>query len=194
MPFTTPDDLADEAAAVLAADGVVAWFDGRSEFGPRALGHRSLMAHPGRAENLERLNDVKGREQFRPVAPMVLADRAPQIFTDGPMPSPYMLFVHDRRAEWRDRIPAVVHVDGTARIQTVDADDAAPTSPRCCGRSSGAPGCRSWSTPASTPRDGRWSTTPGTRSSCSALRRSTLWCSGRIWSGVGTCSDPGAAG
>ena len=93
---------------------------GRSEFGPRALGHRSLLAHPGRAENLERLNDVKGREQFRPVAPMVLLERAAEIFRDGPLPSPYMLFVHDVAPEWRDRIPAVVHVDGTARIQTVD--------------------------------------------------------------------------
>ena len=61
-------------ADILAGNGVIAWFDGRSEFGPRALGHRSLLAHPGRAENLERLNDVKGREQFRPVAPMVLLD------------------------------------------------------------------------------------------------------------------------
>ena len=102
------------------ADGVVAWFDGRSEFGPRALGHRSLMAHPGRAANLERLNDVKGREQFRPVAPMVLAERAADIFSDGPIPSPYMLFVHTVDPAWRDRIPAVVHVDGTARIQTID--------------------------------------------------------------------------
>jgi carbamoyltransferase len=124
VPFTTPDDIADEAAAVLADDGVIGWFDGRSEFGPRALGQRSLMAHPGRSENLERLNDVKGREQFRPVAPMVLTDRAPQIFTDGPMPSPYMLFVHTVRSEWRERIPAVVHVDGTARIQTIDDDNA----------------------------------------------------------------------
>ena len=78
------------------------------------------MAHPGHAGNLERLNDVKGREQFRPVAPMVLAERAPEIF-DGPLPSPYMLFVHDVAESWRERIPAVVHVDGTARIQTVDA-------------------------------------------------------------------------
>lgn len=120
VPFTTPDDLAGEVADVLARNGVVAWFDGRSEFGPRALGHRSLMAHPGHAENLERLNDVKGREQFRPVAPMVLEERAPDIFTDGPHPSPYMLFVHAVRDGWRERIPAVVHVDGTARIQTID--------------------------------------------------------------------------
>src|SRR5690606_30658182 len=93
---------------------------GRAEYGPRALGHRSLLAHPGRSGNLERLNDIKGREQFRPVAPMVLAERAAEIF-DGPLPSPYMLFVHDVRPQWRERIPAVVHVDGTARIQTVDA-------------------------------------------------------------------------
>jgi len=117
-----PPDIADAAAEALAADGIVAWFQGRSEYGPRALGHRSLLAHPGRAENLERLNDVKGREQFRPVAPMVLESRAHEIF-EGPLPSPYMLFVHRVRPEWRDRIPAVVHVDGTARIQTVSERD-----------------------------------------------------------------------
>jgi carbamoyltransferase len=110
-------------AQVLADDGVVGWFDGRSEWGPRALGHRSLLANPCRAENLERLNDIKGREQFRPVAPMVLAERASEIFEGGPIPSPYMLFTHRVRPEWRDRIPAVVHVDGTARIQTVDRRD-----------------------------------------------------------------------
>ncbi|MFD0318075.1 carbamoyltransferase family protein [Streptomyces flavalbus] len=119
VPYERPDDIAETVAEELARDGVVAWFQGRSEFGPRALGHRSLLAHPGRAENLERLNSVKGREEFRPVAPMVLAERAPELF-EGPMPSPYMLFVHDVVREWRDRIPAVVHVDGTARIQTVD--------------------------------------------------------------------------
>jgi carbamoyltransferase len=119
LPFSRPDDLAGELADVLVHDGLVALVQGRSEWGPRALGHRSLLANPARAENLVRLNDVKGREQFRPVAPMVLADRAADIF-DGPLPSPYMLFTHRVRDEWRDRIPAVVHVDGTARIQTVD--------------------------------------------------------------------------
>ena len=123
VPFERPADIAAEVAECLAANGVVAWFQGRSEYGPRALGHRSLLAHPGHEANLERLNDVKGREQFRPVAPMVLADRAHHIFSRGPLPSPYMLFVHDVDASWRDRIPAVVHVDGTARVQTVDADD-----------------------------------------------------------------------
>jgi carbamoyltransferase len=119
VPYERPDDIAETVAEELARDGIVAWFQGRSEYGPRALGHRSLLAHPGRAENLERLNHVKGREEFRPVAPMVLADRAHDLFT-GPLPSPYMLFVHDVAREWRDRIPAVVHVDGTARIQTVE--------------------------------------------------------------------------
>ncbi|MER5836389.1 carbamoyltransferase C-terminal domain-containing protein [Streptomyces sp. NPDC002130] len=121
VPFERPPDIAATVARALADNGIVAWFQGRSEFGPRALGHRSLLAHPGHAGNLERLNDVKGREQFRPVAPMVLADRAADLF-DGPLPSPYMLFVHDVAPAWRDRIPAVVHVDGTARIQTVDPD------------------------------------------------------------------------
>lgn len=122
VPYEEPDDIAETVAEELARDGVVAWFQGRSEYGPRALGHRSLLAHPGRAENLERLNAVKGREEFRPVAPMVLAERAAELF-DGPLPSPYMLFVHEVAPAWRERIPAVVHVDGTARIQTVDRAD-----------------------------------------------------------------------
>ena len=119
VPFEEPADLADAVADVLAGDGVVAWFQGRAEFGPRALGHRSLLANPGRAENLRRLNDVKGREQFRPIAPMVTDERAPDVF-EGQLPSPYMLFTHRVRPAWRDRIPAVVHVDGSARTQTVD--------------------------------------------------------------------------
>jgi carbamoyltransferase len=122
VPFERPPDVAEAAAETLAENGLVAWFQGRSEWGPRALGHRSLLAHPGFPENLERMNDVKGREQFRPVAPMVLAERAAAIF-DGPLPSPYMLFTHDVHPEWRPRIPAVVHVDGSARIQTVDRAD-----------------------------------------------------------------------
>ncbi len=121
--YERPRDVAHTVAEVLAGNGIVAWFQGRSEYGPRALGHRSLLAHPGYPANLERLNNVKGREQFRPVAPMVLADRAAEIFTDGPIPSPYMLFTHRVRPGWGERIPAVVHVDGTARIQTVDRSE-----------------------------------------------------------------------
>jgi carbamoyltransferase len=120
--YTRADDVASTVAEALADNQVVAWFQGRAEFGPRALGHRSLLAHPGHRANLDRLNQVKGREQFRPIAPMVLAHRAAELFSRGPLPSPYMLFVHDVAPQWRDRIPAVTHVDGTARIQTVDPE------------------------------------------------------------------------
>jgi carbamoyltransferase len=120
VPYERPVDLADAVGEIIAANGVVGWFQGRSEFGPRALGHRSLLAHAGDPDNLQRMNEIKGRESFRPVAPMVLLERAAEIF-EGPMPSPYMLFTHRVRPAWRARIPAVVHVDGTARIQTVDA-------------------------------------------------------------------------
>jgi carbamoyltransferase len=123
VAFDRPDDICEAVADCLADDGIVAWFQGRSEFGPRALGHRSLLADPRNPDNLERLNDVKGREQFRPVAPMVLAEEAAAIFSGGPVPSPYMLFTHDVADPWRARIPTVVHVDGTARIQTVDRRD-----------------------------------------------------------------------
>jgi carbamoyltransferase len=130
VPFERPPDIADATADVLARNGIVAWFQGRSEYGPRALGQRSLLAHPGHEGNTERLNDVKGREQFRPVAPMVLAERAPELFSGGPLPSPFMLFTHDVHPAWRDRIPAAVHVDGTARVQTVTEDEF-PTMHRC---------------------------------------------------------------
>ncbi|MEV3901276.1 carbamoyltransferase C-terminal domain-containing protein [Mycobacterium sp. NPDC050551] len=122
VPFERPADFAAAVGDALADDLLIGWFQGRSEFGPRALGSRSLLADPRRIDNLERLNNVKGREQFRPVAPMVLAERAAEIFSGGPIPSPYMLFVHDVAEQWRDRVPAVTHVDGTARIQTVDRD------------------------------------------------------------------------
>jgi carbamoyltransferase len=119
VPYRRCGDIAAVVARHLAENRIVAWHQGRSEWGPRALGQRSLLADPRDPANLERLNDIKGREQFRPLAPMVLASRAREIF-DGPLPSPYMLFTHRVRGDWVDRIPAAVHVDGTARIQTVD--------------------------------------------------------------------------
>lgn len=120
--YERPRDIARAVAEILAQDGVVGWFQGRSEFGPRALGHRSLLANPKFPDNLERLNNIKGREQFRPVAPMVLEERAADIF-EGQLPSPYMLFTHHVKAPWRDAIAAAVHVDGTARVQTVNAQE-----------------------------------------------------------------------
>jgi carbamoyltransferase len=119
VAYERPRDIAAAVAEIIAQNGVVAWFQGRSEYGPRALGHRSLLANPSHSDNLRRLNDVKGREQFRPVAPMVLLERAAEIF-DGPIPSPFMLFTHRVREGWAEKIPAVVHVDGSARVQTVD--------------------------------------------------------------------------
>ncbi len=148
VPFRRPPDIAEAVGAVLAEDGVVAWFQGRSEFGPRALGNRSLLANPSRVGNIDRLNAIKGRESFRPVAPMVRGERAADIF-EGPLPSPYMLFVHRVRPEWAPRIPAALHVDGTARVQTVDAHDS-PLVARISRPSSGAPACRWSSTPVNT--------------------------------------------
>ncbi|GAA1879883.1 hypothetical protein GCM10009753_03940 [Streptantibioticus ferralitis] len=114
VSYSRPPDVATVAARALADNKVIGWFQGRSEFGPRALGHRSILANPCYRQNLERLNDIKGREQFRPVAPMVLLERAAEIF-DGPLPSPYMLFTHQVRPDWAERIPAALHVDGSAR-------------------------------------------------------------------------------
>jgi len=79
-PYERPASIADAIAAELAADRIVAWFQGRSEFGPRALGCRSLLAHPGRRAKPGPAERREGREEFRPVAPMVLAERAADIF------------------------------------------------------------------------------------------------------------------
>ena len=111
-------DMALRAAADLVDDKLVAWYDGRSEAGPRALGHRSLLADPRPAENWARVNRVKHREQWRPLAPSVLEEHAGNWFTSVPSPSPYMLFNAQVTARGID---AVTHVDGTARIQTVNA-------------------------------------------------------------------------
>lgn len=119
VPYRRVDDIADEMAKLLAEDKIIAWFQGRMEFGPRALGARSILASPIHAEMKERLNDVKGRENFRPVAPVVLEEEADTWFVDAGV-SPYMLFVYGVRPEHADRIPAVRHVDGTARIQTIN--------------------------------------------------------------------------
>ncbi|HEV7517738.1 MAG TPA: carbamoyltransferase C-terminal domain-containing protein [Thermoanaerobaculia bacterium] len=115
------DDLAGETAELLLQDKVLGWFEGRMEFGPRALGARSILASPLNAATRDRLNDIKGREEFRPVAPAVLAHRAGEWFEPA-TESPFMLFTHRVRADRIARIPAVQHSDGTARIQTVERD------------------------------------------------------------------------
>jgi carbamoyltransferase len=116
------ENICGETARLLSEGHVFGWFQGRSEFGPRALGNRSILADPRRVEMKEKLNRrVKHRQSFRPFAPVVLAERAHEIF-DGDRESPFMLLTERVRPEWRDKIPAVVHVDGTARVQTVRQD------------------------------------------------------------------------
>ncbi|MBM3530724.1 MAG: carbamoyltransferase [Alphaproteobacteria bacterium] len=113
------DDICRDTAKLLAEGNVFGWFQGGSEFGPRALGNRSIIADPRTAEMKDILNKrVKHRQAFRPFAPIVIAERADEIF-EGHRESPYMLLAEMVRPEWRDRIAAVVHVDGSARVQTV---------------------------------------------------------------------------
>ncbi|MCB1485331.1 MAG: carbamoyltransferase, partial [Hyphomicrobiaceae bacterium] len=111
-----------ETARLLSEGKVFGWFQGRSEFGPRSLGNRSILADPRTAEMKDILNKrVKFRQAFRPFAPIVLAERAKEIF-EGEIDSPFMLMAMKVRPEWKDKIPAIVHVDGTARVQTVRED------------------------------------------------------------------------
>src|SRR5262249_44557516 len=121
------DDVAIERAAdpvarlaeLLAGGEVVAWFRGRSEFGPRALGHRSILADPRSPHVRDHINaKTKRREASRPFAPAVLREDAATCF-DCDHESPYMLLVAPVRPQWRERIPAVVHADGSCRLQTV---------------------------------------------------------------------------
>jgi len=121
LPYRRLDDIPNEVADLLARDKVIGWFQGRMEFGPRALGARSILASPLHAEMQARLNEIKDREDFRPVAPVVLEEEAGAWFSDAGQ-SPFMLFVYDVRPERAERIPAVRHVDGTARIQTINRD------------------------------------------------------------------------
>ena len=116
---TQSDNIARDTAKLLADQKVIGWFQDRSEFGPRALGNRSLIADPRKPEMKNILNSrVKHRQPFRPFAPIVLYERAKEIF-EGEEDSPFMLIAKNVRPEWRDKIPAIVHVDGTARVQTV---------------------------------------------------------------------------
>jgi carbamoyltransferase len=114
----TDEKLCRVVGNLLCQGKVVAWFQGAAEFGPRALGNRSLLADPGRADMTGRLNGIKDREWFRPVAPVVLEDCVQNFFhADGL--SPAMQFSWQVREQVRDIVPAICHVDGSARVQTV---------------------------------------------------------------------------
>jgi carbamoyltransferase len=117
------DDAPAHAARLIAAGKVIGWHQGRAEFGPRALGHRSILADPRDPKMKDRVNDrVKHRQGFRPFAPAILAERAAEYF-EGEEESPFMILVKRVRPEMRDKIPSIVHVDGTARVQTVRRED-----------------------------------------------------------------------
>jgi carbamoyltransferase len=115
------DDLVRRVAQLIDEQNVIGWFQGRMEFGPRALGNRSILADARNPENKDRVNlKIKFREGFRPFAPSVLADRCSEYFELNE-PSPFMLLVAQVRQDKRV-IPSVTHVDGSARVQTVDRD------------------------------------------------------------------------
>jgi carbamoyltransferase len=128
LKATRYDDapLYELVARRLREGAIVGWYQGRAELGPRALGNRSILCDPTRADAKDVLNSrVKNRESFRPFAPSVLAHKAGEWFADA-YESPYMLMAFKVRADKLGQIPAVTHDDGTARIQTVTAD----TNPR----------------------------------------------------------------
>ena len=119
-------DEACTAAATCIADGeVLAWYRGRMEFGPRALGHRSILADPGHPDMRGRINAmVKKRETFRPFAPAVSLEQAHEWFDLPPLTElPYMIMTVDVRPQFRACLPAITHVDGSARVQTVSASN-----------------------------------------------------------------------
>jgi carbamoyltransferase len=117
-------ELIDEVAEALSGGSIVGWIEGAAEFGPRALGHRSILADPGDHAMRDRLNrDIKFREDFRPFAPVVPAEDAERFFDlppGGARLGRFMSGVFPVRAEWRDRLRAVTHVDGTARVQVLE--------------------------------------------------------------------------
>ncbi|MCA9433807.1 MAG: carbamoyltransferase, partial [Candidatus Omnitrophica bacterium] len=107
----------------IEAGNVVGWLQGRMEWGPRALGNRSILAHPGRPDMKDILNArIKHREAFRPFAPSVLVERQAELF-EKTHPSPFMLHVYEIKPEWRERLCAVNHVDNTGRLQSVSRNE-----------------------------------------------------------------------
>jgi len=116
------DDLFESVVDKLVNGGVVGWFQGRSEFGPRALGHRSILVDPRRSDAKELLNKkIKRREGFRPFAPSILKEAVPEYFVQHDL-APFMEKVSDIKKEKYESIPAVTHVDGTGRLQSVEKD------------------------------------------------------------------------
>ncbi len=117
------DELAGTVAGLIADNRIVGWFQGRMEFGPRALGARSILANPCSARMKDTLNEqVKHRESFRPFGVSILLERTAEFF-DFSTASPFMLLVATARSEVKDQIPSALHVDGTSRLQTLTRED-----------------------------------------------------------------------
>jgi carbamoyltransferase len=117
------ESLLGHAADAIAQGKIVGWFQGREEWGPRALGNRSILCHPGWPEMKATLNArIKNREPFRPFAPAVLSEKLSTCF-QGTHEVPYMIVVYKVRPEWKERLSAVTHEDGTGRVQTVRRED-----------------------------------------------------------------------
>jgi carbamoyltransferase len=113
------EELIHRTTEEIANGQVVGWYQGRSEWGPRALGNRSIICHPGYAGMKDILNArIKRREWFRPFAPVVLQERIADVF-EHDYPSPFMLHVYKIREAWREKLGAVNHVDNTGRLQTI---------------------------------------------------------------------------
>ena len=122
MRFRQVDNVERETAELLSQGHVVGWYQGRMEWGPRALGNRSILADPRRAQMKDLINSkVKFREAYRPFAPSVLEEDVAEDFHFRGT-SPFMTFVCRVRDDWRDKLPAVTHVDGSARVQTVSRE------------------------------------------------------------------------
>jgi carbamoyltransferase len=114
------ENFIQTTAGLLARGKVVGWFQGGAEFGPRSLGHRSILAHPGNKDIRAHINrNIKFREDFRPFAPSVQKEKVSLYFKQG-WDSPYMILVDEIRPELKDLMPGIVHEDGTCRVQTVE--------------------------------------------------------------------------
>lgn len=122
--FPSYEQTCEQAAKSIAAGKVLGWYRGRMEFGPRALGHRSIVADPGHPEMRDQINAmVKMREAFRPFAPAVTLEQAHKWFDIPPLTEfPYMIMTVDVRGEHRAALPAITHINGSARVQTVSAE------------------------------------------------------------------------
>ncbi len=122
LPAVKHDDIAGEAARLLAEGRILGWFQGRMEIGPRALGNRSILANPTLPHMKDKINaEVKHREAYRPFAPSAIVEKQ-SVYFDNIGDSPFMLKVCPVRPEMRDKLPAITHVDGSARLQTVSKD------------------------------------------------------------------------